>query len=53
MAVSEMSIGYVRFNPNPVGASSPTLASVQVLENVLTWGDLFHRTWGQVASLTW
>lgn len=53
MAVSEMSVGYVRFNPNPVDASSPTLVSVQVLENALTWGDLALRTWGQVASLTW
>lgn len=53
MAVSEMTIGYVRFNPNPVDVDSATLASVQVLETELTWGDVANYTWGQMLSKTW
>lgn len=53
MVVTEISIGYIRFNPNPVEVSSPTLASVQVLENELTWSDVSAYTWGQMQSKTW
>jgi len=53
MTVTEMSIGYVRFNPNPVDASSPTLVSVQTLETELTWSQVSAYTWGQMQSKTW
>ncbi|MBQ7620838.1 MAG: hypothetical protein IJV02_00285 [Candidatus Methanomethylophilaceae archaeon] len=53
MAVTEVSIGYIRFNPDPVDVGSAYLASVNVIETELTWQDVKAMTWNDMLSKTW
>ena len=49
-----MSIGYLRFNPNPVDAGSSTLFSANIVQTDMTWAQVAELTWAEMlVTKTW